>query len=133
MERAANIIARLDSYWNSVQSWVDEYRELDADRLRKLLDINSQCLEKLDNDPEHYWEWRNSQPWTDGVVIGPERQRPLEKVRSVCMLAKQAAMQVLFERGLLCAKCSAAPSKNGILCDACYDATYGHEKGEEKR
>lgn len=96
-----NIFTKLDSYWNSLQSWVDEYRELDAEHLRELLDINTQCKDRIDNDPEHYWDWRNSQPWTNGVTISPERRKPLDKVRQTCMLAIQASSQVLFERGLL--------------------------------
>lgn len=88
----------LDSYWNSLDSWIDEYRELDAEHLQRLLDNNTACLEQIEKDPEHYWEWRNSQPWAS--VISPERQKPLEKVRQVCKLAQQASMQVLFERGL---------------------------------
>lgn len=97
----SSIFTKLDSYWNSLQSWVDEYRELDNERLQSLLDINTQCRDKIDSDPEHYWEWRNSQLWTNGVVFGPERQKPLQKVREVCMLAIQASSQVLFERGQL--------------------------------
>jgi hypothetical protein len=95
-----NMFTALDSYWASLDSWVDEYRELDAEHLQRLLDINTACLEQIEKDPEHYWEWRNSQPWTNGVVFGPKRQKPLEKVRQVCKLAQQASRQVLFERGL---------------------------------
>ncbi len=54
-----NPFEALDRYWNSLQSWIDEYRECDTELLQKLNSDNREVLAKLAENPtrDEYINW----------------------------------------------------------------------------
>ena len=104
MEKAGNIFARMDAYWDSDKCVVDEYRELETDHLIRLRDGNAACLDAMEkfkndesawNDESAYWRWRVEQGFADVSF-----RRPLSKCKAVSEKLLRCAKIVLAERGV---------------------------------
>jgi hypothetical protein len=98
MEKAGNILARMDAYWDSDRCVVDEYRELETDHLVRLRDANAACLaamERFSSDEPAYWRWRVEQGMAD---VG--FRRLLSKCQTVSEKLLRCAKIVLAERGV---------------------------------
>lgn len=92
---AANIFVALDAYWDSDRAWIDEMREHDDEHLKTLVAVNEGCIQAMDHDPEHYWEWREQ----NGLFNPrPGSRKPLSEVRAICEKALRTIKFVLDER-----------------------------------
>ena len=98
LEKASNIFARMDAYWDSDQCVIDEFKELETDHLVRLRDCNAACLaamERFRDDEPAYWRWRVEQGFA-GVAF----RKPLSKCQSVSEKLLRCAKIVLAERGV---------------------------------
>ena len=96
MERASNIFARLDAYWDSDQCVIDEYSQLETEHLVRLRDVNAACLEAMErfkDDEPAYWSWR-----VEHGLANVSFRRPLSKCKSVCEKHLRCAKIVLEGR-----------------------------------
>ena len=71
------MFVQLDAYWNSDQSYLDEFGELSLEHLQRLIDADTLCLEAMDREPD-YWAWREKEG-----LLSPSWRKPLSEVRKI--------------------------------------------------
>ena len=100
LEKASDIFKRMDAYWDSDQSFVDEFKHLETAHLRRLRDLDERCLAKLNEvldagiDPAVYWQWR-----VDNGMIDPHRCKPLAEIKPMVERHLRCAIKALELRG----------------------------------
>lgn len=95
MEKASNIFSRMDTYWDSDQSFIDEFKHLETEHLVRLRDTDQCCLAKMAEvtDPKDYWQWR-----IDQGMIDPWRRKPLADVKQSTERHLRCVLKVLEGR-----------------------------------
>ena len=71
-----NVFAKLDAYWDSDQSFLDEFQDCKTEQLLKLKAADEECLEALEREPD-YWAWRERQT----RYYTPRSKKPLNEVK----------------------------------------------------
>ena len=90
-----NIFEKLDEYWDSDQSWIDELSEYSTEHL-KVLEVNATALLPAAQTmaADEYWAWRAS--FLNTYV--PSHKPPLDKVVGVLVQQLRCVRKVLEGR-----------------------------------
>lgn len=125
----ANIFSKLESYWDSDESYLAEYRECHNSHLQILIDINEKCAAAIAQNPgdmDKYIAWREKEGLLSTAYTRRVGLDEIVKSGNRCILLLK---QVLAERGELgkpgiCFKCGGRTALDKYRDTKCVDMCH---------